>query len=479
MTRGFASKKLNFVDLNRDSWTSVQGDRIAGGAAGDIYSIVDDEAHLAKVFRSPSDRLKYEKKIEEMLTHAPALTPISQGGYTHHQLSWPNAICRDSNGDFIGYRMPRIHLEKSENLERLMQTKMRRIAGLPEFYGYRVTCAANLAGVINEVHKAGHCIIDLKPANIQFYKDNMYVSLLDCDGFRISGNGPNVFPAYQYTKEYIAPEATQLRPEDLGFEQDNFALAVIIFRLLNNGIHPFQAAMKRKQLTIQAMVERKSYAYGYKGANNLIPSKMSIHRSFPSEIREKFDRAFTSSKRPTAKEWFETLRDFGDPKSGKLVRCEQNLEHAHFGIGCGLCKVESGNPWPSNVAGRSGKQIKGQLNSQAWVQYNAKSGSTIATANPALGSSSKIPINQRSSLPRFFRMGSISLNSDPDIYDLDKVNRDTRLDSVRPDKIFLKPGIPRRLLRDWDTWRFRRHWVTVWTLRLLDAGWFVLLILGT
>jgi DNA-binding helix-hairpin-helix protein with protein kinase domain len=479
MARDSASKKLNFFSLSRDCWTSVRGDRIAGGAAGDIYSIVDDEANLVKVFRSLSDRSRYEKKIEEMLTHAPTLSPISQGGYTHHQLSWPNAICRDSNGDFLGYRMPRVHLEKSENLERLMQTKMRRIAGLPEFYGYRVTCAANLAGVINAVHKAGHCIIDLKPANIQFYKDNMYVSLLDCDGFRILGNGQNVFPAYQYTKEYIAPEATQLRPEDLSFEQDNFALAVIIFRLLNNGIHPFQASMKRKQLTIQAMVERKSYAYGYKGTNNLIPSKMSIHGSFPSEIRENFDRAFKSSKRPTAKEWFETLRDFGDPKSGKLVRCDQNQEHAHFGIGCGLCKVENGKPWPANVTGRSGKLIKGQLNSQAWVQSKTKSGITNATASPALGSSSKTPIHQRISSLGLFRMGTIPLNSDPDIYDLDKVTLDTRLDTVRPDKIFLKPGTPRRLLRDWDTWRFRRHWVTVWTLRLLDAVWLALLILGS
>lgn len=33
--------------------------------------------------------------------------------------------------------------------------------------------------------------------------------------------------------------------EDMGEEQDKFALAVIIFKLLNNGIHPFSGVAKK------------------------------------------------------------------------------------------------------------------------------------------------------------------------------------------------------------------------------------------
>ena len=36
-------------------------------------------------------------------------------------------------------------------------------------------------------------------------------------------------------------------PEDMGEEQDKFALAVIIFKLLNNGIHPFSGAPKNQK----------------------------------------------------------------------------------------------------------------------------------------------------------------------------------------------------------------------------------------
>lgn len=68
--------------------------------------------------------------------------------------------------------------------------------------------------------------------------------MFDCDGFSIQGEQAR-FPAEFVSEEYIYPEGMAQSCEDMGEEQDKFALAVIIFKLLNNGIHPFPAWRKK------------------------------------------------------------------------------------------------------------------------------------------------------------------------------------------------------------------------------------------
>lgn len=53
--------------------------------------------------------------------------------------------------------------------------------------------------------------------------------------------GGERFPAGQFTAEYLAPEfqKTGKVPEKQEEWQDRFALAVILFQLLNFGLHPY------------------------------------------------------------------------------------------------------------------------------------------------------------------------------------------------------------------------------------------------
>ena len=82
--------------------------------------------------------------------------------------------------------------------------------------------------------------------------------MFDCDGFSIQGEQAR-FPAEFVSEEYIYPEGMAQSCEDMGEEQDKFALAVIIFKLLNNGIHPFSGVAKKNAdsaLSIQERIER-------------------------------------------------------------------------------------------------------------------------------------------------------------------------------------------------------------------------------
>jgi len=319
------------------------GKRIAGGGAGDIYIIPNAPGQVLKLYRTPEDREKYAPKLEAMLENPPRLPPHKHQGNEYHQLAWPDAVAETEKGNFLGFTMPEIDFSGSASLERMLQKKMRAVSGLPEFYGYRISAAYNLAVSVAALHTRGHHIIDLKPANCRIYRGNMLLGLLDCDGFSVEGTCGKRFHANQYTPEYIAPEASKKKPEELGEQQDRFALAVTIFRLLNNGLHPFQAKLPKgiSSGTLQEMIEANYYAYGILSATNCFPAMQTIHQTFPTDLRKMFDQAFTRKNRPSAANWRDVLREYANPASGRLIKCNNDpANHAHFGNGCGWCELE-------------------------------------------------------------------------------------------------------------------------------------------
>jgi eukaryotic-like serine/threonine-protein kinase len=324
------------------------GPRFAGGAAGDIHRLPDVRGQVLKLYKTNSLRNLYAAKLEAMLDRRPKLLSSKAVNKNFPQLAWPVSIAEDKKRQFLGFSMPEIDFDNSVSLERMLQRRMREVSGLPTYYGYRFLAAHNVALSVAALHKIGHHVIDLKPINCRLHPGKMLISILDCDGFSIKGGDGNRFHANQFTPEYIAPEASQNKPNELGEKQDLFALAVIIFRLLNNGLHPFQARLPKGLGggTIQEMINANYYAYSSKNQSNCLPARQSVHESFPDELRGMFDQAFMCSVRPTAAKWRDILREYADPSAGKLIRCaEKPEEHAYFdeNKGCGWCVLDEIN----------------------------------------------------------------------------------------------------------------------------------------
>ncbi|MCQ2740839.1 MAG: hypothetical protein MJ210_01820, partial [Alphaproteobacteria bacterium] len=209
-----------------------------------------------------------------------------------------------------------------------------------ESYAYRIFAAYNVASMVTALHRCGHYIIDLKPSNLYVYKENMLVAVVDCDGFSIQGENTR-YPAEFVSEEYIYPEGMSQTCEQMGEQQDCFALAVIIFRLLNNGIHPYSGTPKDPQapmLTIQNRIEQYHYAYGLWPDQYQYPHPYSIHEYFHKETLELFERAFTKDAiRPTAYEWQEHLYKL----MHHLKQCKNDQNHVYFTAkGCGLCSID-------------------------------------------------------------------------------------------------------------------------------------------
>ena len=311
-----------------------------GGAAGKIYRDVNHPEFVAKIFHDRTKSHTNRQKLEAMLHNRPNIPPIEHDGKTYVQIAWPEAVLEDDDGFCVGYLMPLINMNEAVSLDHLMQKAVRKKLGLSESYSNRLYAAYNIASMVAALHKCGHYIVDLKPANVSVYKENMLVAMFDCDGFSIKGETER-YPAEFVSEEYIYPEGMLQNCEDMGEEQDKFALAVIIFKLLNNGIHPFSGTPRKttdEMLTIQTRIEQYHYAYGLWPDSYQSPNPYSIHRYFDKKTLELFDRAFLKGqKRPTAKEWQEHMEYL----FRNLRTCKQNPDHVYFtSKGCGLCAME-------------------------------------------------------------------------------------------------------------------------------------------
>lgn len=311
-----------------------------GGAAGKIYLNADNPNQVIKIFHSKSKSSTNRQKLEAMLLNRPHFPDAVIDGVNYVQIAWPEALLEDENGFCVGYLMPFIKMNDAVSLDHLMQKAIRKKLNLPESYAYRIFAAYNLASMVAALHKCEHYIVDLKPSNVSVYKNNMMVAMVDCDGFSIKGEFGR-YPAEFVSEEYIYPEGMEQNCADMGEEQDKFALAVIIFRLLNNGIHPFSGTPRKndgQRLTIQDRIEQYHYAYGLWPDAYQAPHPYSIHEYFDKATLEMFERAFTKSgNRPSAQEWQEHLWKL----MHNLKICKKDKNHVYFtSKGCGLCMVE-------------------------------------------------------------------------------------------------------------------------------------------
>jgi tetratricopeptide (TPR) repeat protein len=318
------------------------GALIKSGGAGSVYHVADAPAQVAKLYHPHVDRAYYAGKITAMLAMSPKLPALQLGDEHVVQLAWPQAALHDPDGAFLGFLMPTIDFAATSELECVLQERQARALDLPTGLGAKVTLAANLATVLAELHRQRHYMVDLKPVNLRFYRHSLYLALLDCDGFSIQGDGER-YTAQQVTPDYLAPEFHVRGLTGPGEPaQDRFALAVVVFQLLNFGIHPFTGRPRSEGVPtdIPGRIAGRWYGYGLFPHAELEASPASGHAAMPGELRELFDRAFDGpgDQRPSANTWSELLRGYAQRTTRLMVVCASDASHQHFtGQPCAAC----------------------------------------------------------------------------------------------------------------------------------------------
>jgi hypothetical protein len=212
---------------------------LARGGEAIVYPVQGQPAYLAKLY-VPAPRAGYDKKLAWMKAHPPSLPPR----YEQHLLvAWPLDTLHNRSGRIVGYLMPRVR--EAVPLLQVYSPRLREktLPGFDEKYRYRA--AQHLAQLLSLVHKQGYVVGDLNESNI-LVTPRALVTLIDVDSFQVrrrEGQKEILHSCPVGKAEYLPPELQRCSLEDVvrRREQDCFALAVLIFKLLMDGRHPFQS----------------------------------------------------------------------------------------------------------------------------------------------------------------------------------------------------------------------------------------------
>jgi tetratricopeptide (TPR) repeat protein len=340
-----------FADGTQEEFSYDSGSLLGRGATGRVYAAPNfkNGQYVLKLYDNPRELDVRRLKILVVAN------PVAESaeGLGKFQFVWPIAAVSSSRRveDSIGFLMPRIDFSKTDSIEKCFRSPLRRNVKNPYLsLERRIKIAINYSMAVSVLHRNGILITDFNPANFRISPESSEIFFFDCDSYGVR-HGNTDCPPTHFTPGMISPELLGSLPSRATKEQDLFGLAVIIFKILNFGIHPFQGVRKQttERNSDEDNVREGLYAYGISKPSIIDPHPLSIHESFPPALRSNFHAAFKTYARPSAEKWHQYFSDL--EINGKLDKCSDYPEkqtHIRFkGMPCGLCRLEKRSPAPS------------------------------------------------------------------------------------------------------------------------------------
>lgn len=301
---------------------------IGRGGEGSVYIIKDMPEYVLKVYNeSKRTDHKYEK-LSIMLRN-----PIHER--LRDCIAWPLDIVY-VDGQFMGCVLP--FVKQKNTLSELFSDKFT--------YNYqeKIVVARNICALINSIHNAGHVCGDLNPNNILFNSDNGKVAIVDTESFHICDKTTmNTYRCEVGYSENLPREIQEVLRKGYNLSNaplptfsnstDYFSLAVIIFKLLMNGCHPYACSLNDETWSTEAPqiadnIYNCFFPFVTKVPGYTIPRYSPQFDVLPPYIKKLFIRAFMNgnidpNERPDCVEWFNALTVM----SKNLKICENDSNH--------------------------------------------------------------------------------------------------------------------------------------------------------
>lgn len=305
----------------------VLGKELARGGEGRVCLVQGNSNVVAKLYLDKALN-KHDKagKIEAMCNlYDKDIAKFS---------ALPQRVIFDAHGKVVGFIMEKItDFKEIHNLYGI-STK-RKLFDFAD-WGFMVHSAKNLAIAVNKLHSKNIVIGDINQGNILVNNQAM-IKLIDCDSYQVEYNGKF------YLCEVGVPEYTSPELQGQSFNgiqrtknHDCFGLAVMIFKILMFGRHPYSGVGAPPE--IENAIKQGCYCYGnYSKGTTPIYSQL-FSEVLSDEVKELFDRAFSKNKniiRPTAEEWINTLECLEQ----NLIQCSNNHKYYNNGNSCIWCKL--------------------------------------------------------------------------------------------------------------------------------------------
>ncbi len=288
------------------------GPELAEAGEAVIYKEKTDGAILLKVFKSrltPKDARKLSHLTKQIKKLTTAAFPIE-------------LIENPTTGELVGIVIP--FFQKAIPLAQLLTASMRKGHKFREEFVYRIKLARLLAQALRIIHNLGLLQADISDTNYLVSLDThgrpQTVYVIDTNSFQFllrSKNGNEVFIPSGATIPFTAPELQKAdwatTPRTI--YSDSFGLAIIIWKLLFNGSHPYSCVIPPDADDDSLTNRIVNYQFPYAPRAPLPPGwyPTPVNPGFstlPSSIQELFTTTFTAGnpgKRPIPRDWEKAL----------------------------------------------------------------------------------------------------------------------------------------------------------------------------
>jgi DNA-binding helix-hairpin-helix protein with protein kinase domain len=303
---------------------TLEGPLLGRGGEASIYTVAGRTDWAAKIYHNPSD--EHAGKLAAMLA-APPVAPPQAG--QHVAVAWPMSrlLERGDEGRVVGYLMPR--LDNAHLIWEIYNPGVRRDI-CPHFhYGSLLRTARNLAAVVNTLHECGYVLGDLNESNVLVSPQGQ-VTLIDVDSFQTPA-ADRLYRCRVGRPEYTPPELQGVAFADVDRlpQHDAFALAVLIFQLLMQGIHPFAGTGEPDAIAARIAAGQWPYAW-----TRTVSTQPSPHAPpwfvLPPSVQELLRRCFEDAQaepdlRPSAAQWQHALEE----AEHELTTCPCDGQHVY------------------------------------------------------------------------------------------------------------------------------------------------------
>ena len=274
-------------------------ERIGDGGEGTVYKTNKNENVVAKIYSDKKLTSHKQSKIEMIIA----------AGLSIDGVCFPMKHLYNFKGVFVGYLMPKAEGEK------LGTSVFHGEKGMTKFFDSwkrsdLVTLAITILSTIKKIHDLGILIGDINGLNI-LVKSPTEVYFVDTDSFQI-----NEYPCPVGTLDFTAPE---IQGKDYkcilrSVGNENFAIAVLLFRLLMFGESPYA---QQGGSGIAHNISTGNFSFPLKGkGNNKMPKGdwICFWSHLPDKLQEIFYRTFRKGEtmydervRPGVEVWLKEL----------------------------------------------------------------------------------------------------------------------------------------------------------------------------
>jgi len=254
-----------------------------------------------QVLQKRSDTLR--AKVEAMSSD-PRLASFKE----NPALAWPRFSVFDENGQWRGYAMRKATGVRMSLLAHAMAYR-EHFPNLdrPAVVAYLL----RLLGVLKELHAAGVMLGDYNLANFLCDPGSATVTLIDCDSWQVSAAG-KTFRCPVAAPDMLPPElhGKELGKIDRTLESEYFSLAILLFKALMLGRHPYDAVGGSGPLE---NIRKGYFPYGLGGGGIPKGHWFNIWSHLPYKLKKQFIRTFKEgasdpSERTSVAEWIDVLK---------------------------------------------------------------------------------------------------------------------------------------------------------------------------